>query len=94
LSALVILLAYSGVRTDEALADNLDDCTNQRARTVLRIVRRGRNRATEALALPTVRSLAAYIATRTTGPILNKRGRYGSGTAPLMRLARKADIPA
>jgi len=45
-SALVTLLAYNGVRIDEALSADVDDYTYQRGHRVLRIVRKGGTAAT------------------------------------------------
>ena len=67
-SALITLLAYNGLRIDEALSADIDDYTYQRGHRVLRITRKGRKRSTEPLAPPTVRALDAYHLTTTPRP--------------------------
>jgi len=59
--ALVSLLAYNGVRIDEALRADVADYTYQRGHRVLRITRKGGRGSTEPLAPPTVRALDAYL---------------------------------
>ncbi len=60
-SALVSLLAYNGVRIDEALRADVAGYTSQRGHRVLRITRKGGRSSTEPLAPPTVRALDAYL---------------------------------
>jgi integrase/recombinase XerD len=98
-SALVTLLAYNGVRIDEALSADIDDYTYQRGHRVLRIVRKGGKAATEPLAGVTVRALDAYIAERTIGPIfLDRTGTnrlvYATAFKLIQRLAKRAGIAA
>jgi integrase/recombinase XerD len=98
-SALVTLLAYNGVRIDEALSANIDDYTHQRGHRVLRIVRKGGKAATEPLAGVTVRALDAYIAQRTGGPVfLDRTGTnrlaYITAYKLIQRLAKRAGIAA
>jgi len=59
--ALVSLLAYNGVRIDEALRADVVGYTYQRGHRVLRITRKGGRSSTEPLAPPTVRTLDAYL---------------------------------
>jgi integrase/recombinase XerD len=98
-SALVTLLAYNGVRIDEALSADIDDYTHQRGHRVLRIVRKGGKTATEPLAGVTVRALDAYIAERSSGPVfLDRTGThrltYITAYKLIQRLAKRADIAA
>ncbi len=99
--ALVSLLAYNGVRIDEALSADVTDYTYQRGHRVLRITRKGGRTATEPLAPPTVRALDTYLNAHhpDCGPIfLDRTGRtrlaYTTAFAQIRRLARKAGIPA
>jgi integrase/recombinase XerD len=96
-SALLTLLAYNGLRIDEALATNVTDYTYDAGHRVLRIVRKGRKAATEPLAPRTVRALDAYIAERSSGPVfLDRTGTarlsYKTAFDMIRRLARKADV--
>jgi len=59
--ALVSLLAYNGVRIDEALRADVADYTYQRGHRVLRITCKGGRTSTEPLAPPTVRALDTYL---------------------------------
>jgi len=99
--ALVSLLAYNGVRIDEALSADVADYTYQRGHRVLRITRKGGRTATEPHAPPTVRALDAYLADDhpLAGPLfLDRAGvtrlAYTTAFDQLRRLARKAAIPA
>lgn len=101
MSALVNLLAYNGVRIDEALSADVPDYTYQRGHRVLRIVRKGGKSATEPLAPPTVRALDAYLAAEhpPAGPLFldrtgTKRLAYSTAYGQLQRLVGKAGIPA
>ena len=98
--ALVSLLAYNGVRIDEALSADVADYTHQRGHRVLRITRKGGRTSTEPLAPPTVRALDRYLdAHPLTGPLFlgragTNRLAYSTAFAQIRRLARKAGIPA
>jgi integrase/recombinase XerD len=99
--ALVSVLAYNGVRIDEALRADVADYTHQRGHRVLRITRKGGRAATEPLAPPTVRALDTYLADHhpPAGPLfLDRTGTtrlaYTTAAAQIRRLARKAGIPA
>ncbi len=59
--ALLTLLAYNGLRIDEALATDVAHYTYQRGHRVLRITRKGGTTSTQPLAAPTVRALDTYL---------------------------------
>lgn len=99
--ALVALLAYNGVRINEALSADVGDYTYQRGHRVLRITRKGGRSSTEPLAPPTVRALDRYLADDhpAAGPLfLDRTGThrlpYSTAFAQLRRLAHVAHIPA
>lgn len=99
--ALVSLLAYNGVRIDEALSADVTDYTYQRGHRVLRITRKGGRISTEPLAPPTVRALDRYLddGHPLAGPLyLDRAGidrlAYTTAFAQIRRLAHKAGIPA
>jgi integrase/recombinase XerD len=79
-SALITLLAYNGVRLDEALSADVSDYTYQRGHRVLRIVRKGGKTSTEPLAPPTVRALDAYQQSSRQSRSLLATGQVGSLT--------------
>ncbi len=99
--ALVSLLAYNGVRINEALTADLSDYTYQRGHRVLRITRKGGKTSTEPLAPPTVRALDAYFDDNHPmgGPLFLDRTNsarlpYKTAFDQIRRLAHKAGIPA
>jgi len=99
--ALVSLLAYNGVRIDEALRADVADYTYQRGHRVLRITRKGGRSSTEPLAPPTVRVLDAYLDEDhpPAGPLFldrtnTQRLAYTTALGQIQRLAAKAGIPA
>lgn len=99
--ALVSLLAYNGVRIDEALGADVTDYTYQRGHRVLRITRKGGRTSTEPLAPPTVRALNTYLDDHhpLAGPLfldrtLTRRLAHTTVFGQLQRLARTAGIPA
>ena len=99
--ALVSLLAYNGVRIDEALRADVGDYTYQRGHRVLRITRKGNRSSTEPLAPPTVRALGAYLNNDNpaAGPLFlgrtnTRRLAYTTALGQIQRLAVKAGIPA
>jgi len=100
-SALITLLAYNGLRIDEALSADIDDYTYQRGHRVLRITRKGRKRSTEPLAPPTVRALDAYLADEhpKAGWLFLDRTKtsqlsYATAYKLIQRLAKRAGIQA
>ena len=100
-AALVTLLAYNGLRIDEALSANVEDYRYQRGHRVLRIVRKGGKVSTQPLAGPTVRALDAYLDEDdhpSDGPLFlsraGKRLPYTTAHDAMSRLASKAGIPA
>ena len=94
--ALITLLAYNGLRIDEALSRDVEHLGHQLGHRVLRISRKGGRDALEPLSPPVERALDAYLAGRTTGPLfLDDHGRrmYEAQAWRLVRrLARKAGI--
>jgi integrase/recombinase XerD len=94
--ALIALLAYNGLRIDEALSRDVEHLGHQLGHRVLRIPRKGGRDALEPLSPPVERALDAYLAGRTTGPLfLDDHGRrmYEAQAWRLVRrLARKAGI--
>ncbi len=99
--ALVSLLAYNGVRIDEALRADVAGYTYQRGHRVLRITRKGGRSSTEPLAPPTVRALDAYLEPPhpLSGPLFldrtnTRRLAYTTTLGQIQRLAAKAGIPA
>ena len=94
--ALITLLAYNGLRIDEALSRDVEHLGHQLGHRVLRISRKGGRDALEPLSPPVERALDAHLAGRTTGPLfLDDRGRrmYEAQAWRLVRrLARKAGI--
>ena len=93
-AALITLLAYNGLRIDEALSRDVEHLGHQLGHRVLRISRKGGRDALEPLSPPVERALDAYLAGRTTGPLfLDDRGRrmYEAQAWRLVRrLARRA----
>lgn len=94
--ALITLLAYNGLRIDEALSRDVEHLGHQLGHRVLRISRKGGRDALEPLSPPVERALDAHLNGRTTGPLfLDDRGRrmYEAQAWRLVRrLARKAGI--
>jgi len=94
--ALITLLAYNGLRIDEALSRDVEHLGHQLGHRVLRISRKGGRDALEPLSPPVERALDRHLAGRTTGPLfLNDDGRrmYEAQAWRLVRrLARRAGI--
>jgi integrase/recombinase XerD len=90
------LLAYNGLRVDEALSRDVEHLGHQLGHRVLRISRKGGRDAMEPLSPPVERTLDSYLAGRTTGPLfLNDSGRrmYEAQAWRLVRrLARTAGL--
>jgi integrase/recombinase XerD len=95
-AALITLLAYNGLRIDEALSRDVEHLGHQLGHRVLRISRKGGRDGLEPLSPPVERALDTYLAGRTTGPLfLDDRGRrmYEAQAWRLVRrLARRAGI--
>ena len=94
--ALLTLLAYNGLRIDEALSRDIEHLGHQLGHRVLRISRKGGRDALEPLSPPVERALDAHLGGRTAGPLfLDDRGRrmYEAQAWRLVRrLARRAEI--
>jgi hypothetical protein len=94
--ALLTLLAYNGLRIDEALSRDIEHLGHQLGHRVLRISRKGGRDALEPLSPPVERALDAHLAGRTAGALfLDDRGRrmYEAQAWRLVRrLARRAEI--
>ena len=100
-SALMTLLAYNGLRIDEALGADVEDYRFQRGHRVLRVRRKGNKVSMQPLAPVTANAIDAYLADsgeRTTGPLFLSRrgGRLVQRTVfyNLTVLARRANIAA
>ena len=91
-----MLVAYNGLRIDEAPSRDVEHLGRQLGHHVLRISREGGRDALEPLSPPVERALDAYLADRATGPLfLDDHGRrtYEAQACRLVdRLARKAGI--
>ena len=90
------MLAYNGLRIDEALSRDIEHLGHQLGHRVLRISRKGGRDALEPLSPPVERALDTYLGARTAGPLfLDDRGRrmYEAQAWRLVRrLARRAAI--
>jgi integrase/recombinase XerD len=95
-AALITLLAYNGLRVDEALSRDVGHLGHQQGHRVLRISRKGGRDALEPLSPPVERALDTYLDARTTGPLfLDDQGRrmYEAQAWRLVRrLARSAGL--
>ena len=95
-AALITLLAYNGLRVDEALSRDVEHLGHQQAHRVLRISRKGGRDALEPLCAPVERALHAYLGDRSSGPLfLDDQGRrmYEAQAWRLVRrLARAAGL--
>lgn len=95
-SALISLLALNGLRIDEALARDVGDLDVERGHRVLRLVRKGGQRATAVLSAPTVHAIDEYLAGREDGPLfITKTGKRMDQPAAwrlVRRLARTAGV--
>ena len=92
---MITLLAYNGLRVDEALSRDVEHLGDQHGHRVLRISKGGRD-ALEPLSAPVERALDLHLSRRTGGPLfLNTRGRRmyePQAWRLLRRLARKAGL--
>jgi site-specific recombinase XerD len=97
-AALITLLAYNGLRVDEALSRDVEHLGHQQGHRVLRISRKGGRDALEPLSPPVERALDAYLDGRTTGALfVDDHGRrmYEAQAWRLVRrLARAAGLKA
>ena len=95
-AALITLLAYNGLRVDEALSRDVEHLGHQQGHRVLRISRKGGRDALEPLSAPVERALAAYLGDRATGPLFvddQERRMYEAQAWRLVRrLARAAGL--
>ena len=95
-AALITLLAYNGLRVDEALSRDVEHLGHQLGHRVLRISRKGGHEALEPLSAPVDRALDAYLDDRVTGALfVDDRGRrmYEAQARRLVRrLARSAGL--
>jgi integrase/recombinase XerD len=74
--ALITLLAYNGLRVDEALSRDVEHLGHQQGHGVLRISRKGGREALEPLSPPVERALDIYLNGRASGPLfVDDRGR-------------------
>jgi len=69
--ALVLLLAFNGLRISEALGADASDLDTERGHRVLRIKRKGGKQATVPLAPRTSEALDAYLGGRNMGPLFS-----------------------
>ncbi len=94
--ALVALLLYNGLRVSEACSADAGDLDTERGHRVLRVTRKRGRREAVPLAPPTVEALDAYLAGRSSGPLLeaNDGGRLDRHDAGriVRRLTRAAGI--
>lgn len=95
-AALITLLAYNGLRIDEALSRNVEHLGHQLGHRVLRITRKGGRDALEPVSPAVERALDTYLASRTTGPLFlddHDRRMYEAQAWRLVRrLARLAGL--
>ena len=95
-AALIALLAYNGLRVDEALSRDVEHLGHQQGHRVLRISRKGGRDALEPLSPPVERALDTHLAHRTTGPLFlddHDRRMYETQAWRLIRrLARNAGL--
>jgi hypothetical protein len=95
---LITLLAYNGLRVDEALSRDVEHRGHQRGHRVLRISRKGGRDALDPLSPPVERALDIHLGDRTSGPLfVDDKGRrmYAAQAWRLVRrLARDAALKA
>jgi site-specific recombinase XerD len=95
-AALMTLLAYNGLRVDEALSRDVEHLGHQQGHRVLRISRKGGRHALEPLSAPVERALDAYLGDRASGALfVDDQGRrmYEAQAWRLVRrLARNAGL--
>jgi integrase/recombinase XerD len=95
-AALITLLAYNGLRVDEALSRDVEHLGHQLGHRVLRVTRKGGRDALEPLSPPVERTLDAYLGERSNGALfVDDQGRrmYEPQAWRLVRrLARSAAL--
>ena len=97
-AALITLLAYNGLRVDEALSRDVEHLGHQQGHRVLRISRKGGRDALEPLSAPVERALDAYLGDRATGAAVRRRSRTadvrsaGLATRPPPRPQRRPEV--
>ncbi len=75
-AALITLLAYNGLRVDEALSRDVEHLGHQLGHRVLRVTRKGGRDALEPLSPPVERALDAYLGDRQSGALfVDDKGR-------------------
>jgi integrase/recombinase XerD len=88
-AALITLLAYNGLRIDEALSREVEHLGHQQGHRVLRISRKGGRDALEPLSAPVERALDAHLGDRAHGALfVDDRGRRMT-EAQAWRLVRR-----
>ncbi len=97
-AALIALLAYNGLRIDEALSRDVEHLGHQHGHRVLRISRKGGRDALEPLSPPVERALEYHLAGRTTGALFvddhGRRMYEAQAWRLIRRLARNAGLKA
>lgn len=88
-ATLITLLAYNGLRIDEALSRDVEHLGHQQGHRVLRISRKGGRDALEPLSAPVQRALDAHLGDRAGGALfVDDRGRRMT-EAQAWRLVRR-----
>ncbi|WP_432498885.1 tyrosine-type recombinase/integrase [Kineococcus auxinigenes] len=87
--AAVLLLGLNGLRVSEVCGARAEDLGTERGHRVLVLTRKGGQRARIPLAPRTAAALEAYLAGRTTGPLLITRTGGGMDRHAIWRLLRR-----
>jgi integrase/recombinase XerD len=94
--ALLMLLATTGLRINEALSRDVDHLAYDRGHRILRLERKGGASDRTVLTAPVIRALDAYLDGRTTGPLFitstGQRMRQNQAWYTLRRLAQRAAL--
>lgn len=94
--ALLILLAYTGLRINEALSRDVEDLSYNRGHRTMQITRKGGTTARTVLSPPVAAAVDEYLAGRTTGPIFltatGKRMKQPEAWRVIRRLAHRAGL--
>lgn len=88
-NALVLLLAFNGLRISEALGAVVDDLDTERGHRVLKITRKGGKRQTVPLAPRTAAAIDAYLDGRTEGPLFATSSGGAMDRAAVWRTVRR-----